>query len=67
MEMDGLSVDDVFSQCVFRQDERDMVLQAVQIVQPDYKPGLNVTAHQCLPSLVQDFYVQVWLALTCAT
>lgn len=59
MEEDGLSVDDVFSQCVFRQDERDMVLKALRIVQPDYQPNLNVNASPCSSSLVQDFYTQV--------
>lgn len=59
MEENGLSVDDVFSKCVFRQDERDMVLKAVQIVQPDYQPNLNVTTNQCSSLLVEDFYIQV--------
>lgn len=59
MEKDGLSVDDVFSQCVFRQDERDMVLKALHIVQPDYQPGFNTTTSQGSSSLVQDFYMQV--------
>ncbi|XP_077964759.1 DNA-directed RNA polymerase, mitochondrial [Gasterosteus aculeatus] len=57
MEEDGLSADDLFSQCVFRQDERDMVLKAVHLVQPDYKPRLHASAAQC-PSLVQEFYTQ---------
>uniref|UniRef100_A0A8C9Z114 DNA-directed RNA polymerase n=1 Tax=Sander lucioperca TaxID=283035 RepID=A0A8C9Z114_SANLU len=59
MEEDGLSVDDLFSQCVFRQDERDMVLKAVHIVQPDYQPILNTNTNQCSSSLVKDFYTQV--------
>lgn len=59
MEKDGLSVDDVFSQCVFRQDERDMVLKAVHIVQPDYHPSLNANTNHCSPALVQDYYIQV--------
>ncbi|XP_032381991.1 DNA-directed RNA polymerase, mitochondrial isoform X1 [Etheostoma spectabile] len=58
MEEDGLSVDDLFSQCVFRQDERDMVLKAVHIVQPDYQPSLNANTNQCSSSLVKDFYTQ---------
>ncbi|KAF1385866.1 hypothetical protein PFLUV_G00112200 [Perca fluviatilis] len=58
MEEDGLSVDDLFSQCVFRQDERDMVLKAVHVVQPDYQPSLNTNANQCSSSLVKDFYTQ---------
>ncbi|KAM3619449.1 uncharacterized protein V6R79_008325 [Siganus canaliculatus] len=58
MEEDGLSVDDVFSQCVFQQDERDMVLKAVHIVQPDYQHDLNAAANQCFSPLVDDFYTQ---------
>ncbi|XP_076009563.1 DNA-directed RNA polymerase, mitochondrial [Genypterus blacodes] len=55
MEKDGLSADDLFSQFVFRQDERDMVLKALQIVKPDYQPGPNVPTTPP-SSLVQDFY-----------
>ncbi|XP_029286255.1 DNA-directed RNA polymerase, mitochondrial [Cottoperca gobio] len=58
MEEDGFSIDDVFSECVFQQDERDLVLKAMQIVQPDYQPILNTSTNQSLPSLVQDYYTQ---------
>lgn len=56
MEEDNLSVDSLFSQCVFRQDERDMVLKAIRTVQPDYQPSPNPNGHQSPPSLVQDLY-----------
>lgn len=61
MEKDGLSVDDIFRQCAFRQDERDMVLKAVRIVQPDYCPILATSTDHLngLPALVQDYYMQV--------
>lgn len=59
MEEDGLSVDDLFNQCVFWRDERDMVLKALHVVQPDYQPNLNTTANQCTSSLVEDFYTKV--------
>ena len=59
MQQDGLSVDDVFSQCVFRKDEKDMVLKALRIVQPDYQPLLKLTTDDGYTSLVQDFYTQV--------
>lgn len=60
MEEDGLSVDDVFSQCVFQQDERDMLLKAIRIVKPDYHPSVsNMHTNQCYSSLIQDFYTQV--------
>uniref|UniRef100_A0A671UEM3 DNA-directed RNA polymerase n=1 Tax=Sparus aurata TaxID=8175 RepID=A0A671UEM3_SPAAU len=59
MEEDGLSVDDVFSQCSFREDERDMVLKAMHIVEPDYQPRLSMTTDGCSLPLVEDFYKQV--------
>ena len=59
MEEDGLSVDDLFSQCVFHQDERDMLLKALHVVKPDYQPTLNLLTSQCSPPLVQDFYTKV--------
>ncbi|XP_070817738.1 DNA-directed RNA polymerase, mitochondrial [Chaetodon trifascialis] len=58
MEEDGLCVDDLFSQCMFQQDERDMVLNAMRAVQPDYQPKFSATASQCTSPLVQDFYTQ---------
>ncbi|XP_051928758.1 DNA-directed RNA polymerase, mitochondrial isoform X1 [Hippocampus zosterae] len=58
MEQDGLSVDDVFRQCVFQRDERDMVLKAVRVIRPDYQPTSNFTTSQSLPVLVQDFYTK---------
>lgn len=58
MEKSGLSVDDLFSQCVFQQDERDMVLRAVRDVLPDYQPKFSATESQCTLPLVQDFYTQ---------
>uniref|UniRef100_A0A3B4ANA1 DNA-directed RNA polymerase n=1 Tax=Periophthalmus magnuspinnatus TaxID=409849 RepID=A0A3B4ANA1_9GOBI len=58
MEEDGVSVDDLFSQCLFRQDERDMVLNAIHVVQPEYQPNVNPDGEQQYPSLVKDFYTQ---------
>ncbi|XP_074524126.1 DNA-directed RNA polymerase, mitochondrial isoform X2 [Halichoeres trimaculatus] len=60
MEETGFTVDDVFSECVFHQDERDMVLKAVRIIQPDYQPQLisPTTSSEFYPPLVQDYYTQ---------
>ncbi|XP_041862582.1 DNA-directed RNA polymerase, mitochondrial isoform X2 [Melanotaenia boesemani] len=58
MEEDGLSVDDLFSQCMFRQDERDMLLKAIRTVMPDYQPRLNLHTSQCSSALAQDYYTQ---------
>uniref|UniRef100_A0A671SGJ4 DNA-directed RNA polymerase n=1 Tax=Sinocyclocheilus anshuiensis TaxID=1608454 RepID=A0A671SGJ4_9TELE len=58
MEMDGLSVDDVFRQCVFKKDEREMVLRAVQLVQPEYQPNVSRDQHVCSLPLVEQFYAE---------
>nr|XP_023700034.1 DNA-directed RNA polymerase, mitochondrial isoform X1 [Paramormyrops kingsleyae] len=56
LKQDGLSLDDLFRQCAFRQDEREMVLKAVQVVEPDFRPSTDTTQHMCSSPLVQDFY-----------
>ncbi|XP_061833867.1 DNA-directed RNA polymerase, mitochondrial [Nerophis lumbriciformis] len=58
MKQDGLSLDDIFSQCVFQLDERDMVLKAVHTIHPDYQPAPApaLPAIQSYSSLVEDFY-----------
>ncbi|CAG5864809.1 unnamed protein product [Menidia menidia] len=58
MEEDGLSVDSLFSSCVFRQDERDMVLKAIRAVHPDYQPRPAPHASHSSSPLVHDFYTQ---------
>lgn len=59
MDEDGFSVDDLFSRCVFRQDERDMVLKAIHAIQPDYQPYVQTDANQHFLPLVEDYYTQV--------
>ncbi|XP_053713267.1 DNA-directed RNA polymerase, mitochondrial [Synchiropus splendidus] len=58
MEEDGLSLDNLFSKCVFWQDERDMVMKAIRAVKPDYQPSHNVTTSNSPPSLIEDFYLK---------
>jgi len=59
MKVDGLSVEDVFSQCVFKNDEREMVLRAVQLVQPKYQPLVSKDQPVCSLPLVKQFYAEV--------
>ncbi|KAK1805942.1 hypothetical protein P4O66_012981 [Electrophorus voltai] len=59
MKQDGLSVDDVFQQYVFRQDERAAVLRAVRVVQPNYKPRLAPEGPPCSLPLLKSFYSEV--------
>ncbi|XP_064791178.1 DNA-directed RNA polymerase, mitochondrial-like isoform X2 [Oncorhynchus masou masou] len=58
MEEDGLPVDELFSHCVFRQDERDMVLKAIHTVQPDFQYSINTNLQTCSSPLVKDFYTE---------
>lgn len=59
MEADGLSLDDLFSQCVFQRNDRDLLLKTIRLVKSDYQPNLNLQTNQCNLPLVQDFYAQV--------
>ncbi|TSK53675.1 DNA-directed RNA polymerase, mitochondrial [Bagarius yarrelli] len=54
----GLHLDDMFRKCVFKQDERDMVLKAIRIVQPDYEPHTPSERPYCSLPLVQTFYTE---------
>ncbi|XP_030640261.1 DNA-directed RNA polymerase, mitochondrial [Chanos chanos] len=56
MEEDGLSVDDIFRQCVFRCDESDMVLRAIRVVKPDFQPNMHGDQPLCSSPLVEKFY-----------
>ncbi|XP_051549108.1 DNA-directed RNA polymerase, mitochondrial-like isoform X2 [Myxocyprinus asiaticus] len=58
MAVDGLSVDDLFRDCVFKQDERDLVLRAVRMVQPDYQPHVSKDQPLCSLPLVEQFYAE---------
>ncbi|XP_043078990.1 DNA-directed RNA polymerase, mitochondrial [Puntigrus tetrazona] len=58
MEVDGLSVDDVFRQCVFKKDEREMVLRAVRLVHPKYQPSVSKDQPVCSLPLVKQYYAE---------
>ncbi len=59
MEVDGLSVDDVFRQCVFKNYVREMVLRAVCLVQPEYQPSVSKDQPVCSLPLVKQFYAEI--------
>ncbi|MGH0156447.1 UNVERIFIED_CONTAM: hypothetical protein FKN15_031511 [Acipenser sinensis] len=58
LEEDGFSVEDLFKQCVFREDEREMVLKAVQTIHPDFLPHVDAEMKICSSPLVHDFYTE---------
>ncbi|XP_069818479.1 DNA-directed RNA polymerase, mitochondrial [Dendropsophus ebraccatus] len=55
MEEDGMSADELFRGLPYVEDERDMVLKAIQQVRPDYMPPPRVKI-VCSSPLVQNFY-----------
>ncbi len=59
MEVDGLSVDDVFRQCVFKKDEREMVLRAVRLVHPEYQPSGLQRSARLFPAIGETVYAEV--------
>uniref|UniRef100_W5MD34 DNA-directed RNA polymerase n=1 Tax=Lepisosteus oculatus TaxID=7918 RepID=W5MD34_LEPOC len=62
LEKDGFSLEALYRKCVFREDEREMVLKAVQAVQPDFQPHVPTDTKVCSSPLVQDFYTKRELA-----
>ncbi|XP_027025575.2 DNA-directed RNA polymerase, mitochondrial isoform X1 [Tachysurus fulvidraco] len=58
MAESGLHLDNMFRQCAFKQDERDMVLKAIRSVQPDYEPHATSERPRCTSPLVENFYTQ---------
>ncbi|KAI1891707.1 hypothetical protein AGOR_G00146540 [Albula goreensis] len=56
LEESGMSMDDLFQKCVFRQDEREFVLKAIQMVKPDFQPTLEMDRQICTSPLVEDIY-----------
>ncbi|MBN3323041.1 RPOM protein, partial [Atractosteus spatula] len=62
LEEDGFSLEALFRKCVFREDEHEMVLKAVQVVQPDFQPHVPTDTKICSSPLVQDFYTKRELA-----
>nr|DBA28382.1 TPA: hypothetical protein GDO54_008760 [Pyxicephalus adspersus] len=57
MEKDGLSVDQLFQDFIYHEDEREMVLEAIRHVRPDYKPPLRAEVIIDSP-LVKNVYIK---------
>ncbi|KAM9329549.1 DNA-directed RNA polymerase, mitochondrial [Gastrophryne carolinensis] len=55
MEKDGMMLDQLFQDITYRDDERDMVLKAIQRVRPDFKPSPRKKI-VCDSPLVKTFY-----------
>ncbi|KFP48361.1 hypothetical protein N323_03518, partial [Cathartes aura] len=56
LKNDGFHVDELFQKCLFEEDEKEKVLRAIRIVQPNYQLPPPPNPQTCNSSLLQDFY-----------
>ncbi|NXT38235.1 RPOM protein, partial [Pelecanoides urinatrix] len=56
LKNDGFHVDDLFQKCLFEEDEKETVLKAIRIVQPEYQLPPPPNPQTCKTSLLRDFY-----------
>ncbi|NXJ70540.1 RPOM protein, partial [Rostratula benghalensis] len=56
MKNDGFHVDELFQKCLFEEDEKEEVLRAIRILQPNYQLPPPPKPQTCKSSLLQDFY-----------
>lgn len=59
LKNDGFHVDELFQKCLFEEDEKEKVLRAIRIVQPNYQLPPPPSPQTCKSSLLQDFYSKV--------
>ncbi|NXW41985.1 RPOM protein, partial [Nyctiprogne leucopyga] len=56
LKNDGFHVDELFQKCLFEDDEKEKVLKAIRIVEPNYQLPPPPNPQTCNSSLLQDFY-----------
>ncbi|NWH48693.1 RPOM protein, partial [Fregata magnificens] len=56
LKNDGFHVDELFQKCLFEEDEKEKVLRAIRIVQPNYQLPPPPHLQTCKSSLLHDFY-----------
>ncbi|XP_054661625.1 DNA-directed RNA polymerase, mitochondrial isoform X2 [Grus americana] len=56
LKNDGFHVDELFQKCLFEEDEKEKVLRAIRVVQPNYQLPPPPKPETCKSSLLQDFY-----------
>uniref|UniRef100_A0A8C0HM39 DNA-directed RNA polymerase n=1 Tax=Buteo japonicus TaxID=224669 RepID=A0A8C0HM39_9AVES len=59
LKNDGFHVDELFQKCLFEEDEKEKVLRAIRIVQPNYQLPPPPSPQTCKSYLLQDFYSKV--------
>ncbi|KAI6072323.1 DNA-directed RNA polymerase, mitochondrial [Aix galericulata] len=56
LKQDGFHVDELFQKCLFEGDEKETVLRAIRIVQPDYQLPPAPKPQTCKSALLNSFY-----------
>ncbi|XP_038025070.2 DNA-directed RNA polymerase, mitochondrial isoform X2 [Anas platyrhynchos] len=56
LKQDGFHVDELFQKCLFEGDEKETVLRAIRIVQPDYQLPPAPKPQTCKSALLDNFY-----------
>ncbi|NXG69067.1 RPOM protein, partial [Baryphthengus martii] len=56
LQDDGFHVDELFQKCLFEEDEKEKVLKAIRIIQPNYQLPPPPKPQTCKSSLLRDFY-----------
>uniref|UniRef100_A0A8C9FCU2 DNA-directed RNA polymerase n=1 Tax=Pavo cristatus TaxID=9049 RepID=A0A8C9FCU2_PAVCR len=56
LKKDGFHVDELFQKCLFEGDEKEMVLKAIRIIQPDYQLPPPPKPEICKSALLKNFY-----------
>ncbi|NXW07556.1 RPOM protein, partial [Fregetta grallaria] len=56
LKKNGFHVDELFQKCLFEEDEKEKVLRAIRVVQPNYQLPPPPNPQTCKSSLLQDFY-----------
>ncbi|NXK53590.1 RPOM protein, partial [Chauna torquata] len=56
LKQDGFHMDELFQKCLFEGDEKEMVLRAIRIVQPDYQLPPPPKPQTCKSTLLKNFY-----------
>uniref|UniRef100_H3ATV4 DNA-directed RNA polymerase n=1 Tax=Latimeria chalumnae TaxID=7897 RepID=H3ATV4_LATCH len=58
LNADGFTLEDLFNQCIFHENEIEMILKAMHTVQPDFMPPIQRQIEICSSPLVKDFYTK---------
>ncbi|XP_062452535.1 DNA-directed RNA polymerase, mitochondrial isoform X2 [Rhea pennata] len=56
LKNDGFHVDELFQKCLFEEDEKEKVLIAIRMIQPNYQLPPPPNPETCKSTLLRDFY-----------